>query len=448
MFIYKAGANAVDVVVGTTKVVGGTNGSVLFNNNGVLGEDNANFFWDETNKRLGLGTSSPSGLLSIKGTASINGYTVFTFANSNGGTLIGGQGDGRVWIGGNNGDNALLTINRSGAFQGGNLAQFNDGSNSISFVSGARIDASGNTLSFNTNAGANSNVILLSGSHIGISAPLFGVQSKLTVNPNTTADSSAVVQINTVNTTDKGLVLQGVSSQSGDLLELQTSGGGKLSFFDANGLLNLGLQGTQTGIAKFNGTTSGTVTLSVVDAAGTWTMKLPTTAGTNKYALTTDGSGNTSWNQIDLTAAVTGALPLANGGTGSSTPLGIPMIVGNARMTALTAAQALTTYTVGASDATYIVSANVLVTASVTHSFTVTCSYTDESNTARVLTLNFSQLTGAFITAITNVTGASAYEGVPVQIRAKAGTTIIIQSAAGGTYTSVTYNLEERIVQM
>jgi hypothetical protein len=35
--------------------------------------------------------------------------------------------------------------------------------------------------------------------------------------------------------------------------------------------------------------------LSTADAAGTWTMKLPTSAGTNLYVLQTDGSGNTSW---------------------------------------------------------------------------------------------------------------------------------------------------------
>ena len=50
-----------------------------------------------------------------------------------------------------------------------------------------------------------------------------------------------------------------------------------------------------TGAALLRGTTSGTVTLSVADAAGTWTMKLPTSAGSSGQFLQTDGSGNTSW---------------------------------------------------------------------------------------------------------------------------------------------------------
>ncbi len=60
------------------------------------------------------------------------------------------------------------------------------------------------------------------------------------------------------------------------------------------GLTSGAVSGT-TGFADFKGLTSGTVRLSVADAAGTWTMKLPTSAGTNLYVLQTDGSGNTSW---------------------------------------------------------------------------------------------------------------------------------------------------------
>lgn len=119
-------------------------------------------------------------------------------------------------------------------------------------------------------------------------------------------------------------------------------------------------------------------------------------------------------------------------------------IVGNDRKTGLTAAQALATYTVGAADASYVVSANVLVTTSVLHSFTVTVTYTDESNTSRTLTLNFSTLAGVLAPTITNTSGAGPYEGVPTHIRCKAATTIVVQTT--GTFTTVTYNFEERIV--
>lgn len=46
----------------------GTAGSVLFvDASGDLGQDNANFFWDDANDRLGLGTATPGGRLEIVG---------------------------------------------------------------------------------------------------------------------------------------------------------------------------------------------------------------------------------------------------------------------------------------------------------------------------------------------------------------------------------------------
>jgi len=59
--------------------------------------------------------------------------------------------------------------------------------------------------------------------------------------------------------------------------------------------ITVGTASSSTGIVNIKGTTSGTVALSVADAAGSWTMKLPTTAGTNGYYLQTDGLGNTTW---------------------------------------------------------------------------------------------------------------------------------------------------------
>lgn len=140
-------------------------------------------------------------------------------------------------------------------------------------------------------------------------------------------------------------------------------------------------------------------------------------------------------------------IAVGEGGTGATSLFGanIVTVVGNQRATGRSGATSLAAYTVGASDETLIVSANILITASTVHSFSTTVSYTDESNTARVLTLNFSQLTGTFVTTLTNALGASAYEGVPVHIRAKSGTTVTV--ATTGTFTTVTYNFEERIVK-
>lgn len=127
----------------------------------------------------------------------------------------------------------------------------------------------------------------------------------------------------------------------------------------------------------------------------------------------------------------------------------VPAIYAAGRSVAQSAAVAsVATYTVGAADGSFEVGANVLVTTSTLHTFTVTVAYTDEGNTSRVLTLQFSNLAGTFLTAIANAAGAVPYEGVSVIIRCKASTSITIATAAGGTYTTVTYNVEGFIKQV
>lgn len=83
------------------------------------------------------------------------------------------------------------------------------------------------------------------------------------------------------------------------LAALTTKTGTGLNVFDTAPTfpttVTLGAAAGATGQALFKGTTSGTVTLTVADAAGTWTMKLPTSGGTSGYVLQTDGTGITSW---------------------------------------------------------------------------------------------------------------------------------------------------------
>jgi hypothetical protein len=51
-------------------ISGSTNGSVLFVASGQLQQNNSNFFWDNTNSRLGIGTSTPTQALSVVGSVS------------------------------------------------------------------------------------------------------------------------------------------------------------------------------------------------------------------------------------------------------------------------------------------------------------------------------------------------------------------------------------------
>ena len=127
---------------------------------------------------------------------------------------------------------------------------------------------------------------------------------------------------------------------------------------------------------------------------------------------------------------------------------GVPGIYASGRATAQTArSAALATYTVGAADGSFLVSANVLITASTTHSFVMTVAYTDESNTARTLTLFGISPDGLQSDTISNVNGPGPWVFPPVQIRCKAATTITIRPNAG-TFTTVTYNAEGLIQQV
>lgn len=71
-----------------------TAGSVLFSNSTQVAQDNANFFWDDTNNRLGVGTATPTQRLDVNGSAkatvvitpAINTATVSNFALGNGAT--------------------------------------------------------------------------------------------------------------------------------------------------------------------------------------------------------------------------------------------------------------------------------------------------------------------------------------------------------------------------
>lgn len=133
----------------------------------------------------------------------------------------------------------------------------------------------------------------------------------------------------------------------------------------------------------------------------------------------------------------------------ATTGWGSPAIYSSGRVTAQAAANAsIATYTVGAADGSFRVSANMNVTASTAITTTLTCNYTDESNAARSMILPVTSLAGTFITAgaITGA-GASVWETSVMHIRCKASTAITILTSAG-TFTGVTYTAEGCIEQI
>jgi len=79
------------VAIGAT-ITGATAGSVLFaGTSGVLAQKNTNFFWDDTNNRLGIGTATPGvtldihgsgGIIHLNGTSTNNSFQLFQNAGT------------------------------------------------------------------------------------------------------------------------------------------------------------------------------------------------------------------------------------------------------------------------------------------------------------------------------------------------------------------------------
>ena len=116
-----------NLYVGTTTVSNSlgisslTSGSVLFaGSGGVISQDNANFFWDDTNNRLGIGTSTPAYTLDVNGniraTKSLTaGINVETLSGDK--TLTPGTDEMYQYLD-PNGDNRVITLATSTAKAG------------------------------------------------------------------------------------------------------------------------------------------------------------------------------------------------------------------------------------------------------------------------------------------------------------------------------------------
>jgi hypothetical protein len=90
---FDASGNILSVTSPATSPAG-TTGAVQFNNAGAFGADSTNFFWDDTNKRLGVGTNAPAYTLDILS----GGTYVAQFSNSVGKLGLGYDANGGFLI--------------------------------------------------------------------------------------------------------------------------------------------------------------------------------------------------------------------------------------------------------------------------------------------------------------------------------------------------------------
>lgn len=174
--------------------------------------------------------------------------------------------------------------------------------------------------------------------------------------------------------------------------------------FDINGTLN-------AKIYRFQGSSSGAVTVQPAAAAGSWTWTIPTTAGTANYFLQTDGAGVTTW-------ASAATIQAHNDLTAQSA-----------------AVSSLCTFTPSATG-TFEVGGYLTVTAVSLDVIALQVTYIDETSTSRTLSL----LAGISATGVNNAS--------TMAIRAKISTAITVKTTLTTGTGSITYDVGGFIKQI
>lgn len=337
------------------------------------------------------GNATTSGSFTFAGTNAAN----IIAARNNSGLTLGDSQTGNIILN-QNGNVAIGTTLPTAAFDVNGTASI---SSSLTFRTGAAtIQSTANNL-LTIGGGTTGNIQLRPSNGTGIvsiGTAVFPSSSvlRLLVGAASTGDSLATAMVNANGPGSKGLIVQGSTNQTSNLFENQNNSGTVLSAFDAKGNLSIGtgvatapllisaglgsnaalitnnlnsgdlFTASASGTTKFtinnNGniqatgtitgltgiTSSGTITLSglstdkgIVYTNGTGGVLAQTAQGAANTVLHGNGTSAPSFSAIDLTADVTGTLPINKGGTnGTATPTNGGVAYGTGTAYAFTAA--------------------------------------------------------------------------------------------------------------
>jgi hypothetical protein len=122
--LWKNKTLATGLTVGSTAISSGTDGRVLFQNGGVL-QQSANLFWDNTNSRLGIGTSSPASRLDILAQGALSTDIAFRVRNSaNTADILSIAGNGQAVLFNNSANSSLASMDSTNTFVAVSLENF------------------------------------------------------------------------------------------------------------------------------------------------------------------------------------------------------------------------------------------------------------------------------------------------------------------------------------
>lgn len=294
---------AASIVVGTTTITSGTNTRVLYDNAGVLGEY----------------TITGTGSVVMSNSPTFNDdITLGVAATATGSILFKGITSGTVTL---SVADAAGTWTMKLPTTDGDAGQFlqTDGSGNTTWAASSAAAGGNNTEVQYNNAGALGGITNATSNGTTLTI----TSGRATTDFSPSSNDGAALGTTALGFADLHLATGGIINwANGEMTitetnaNLLTVAGGAFAVSGAitgTSSITLGAAAGTTGSAVFAGTTSGAVTLSVADAAGTWTMKLPTTDGNANEFLQTDGSGNTTWASAATIPATT--ITVANEGT-------------------------------------------------------------------------------------------------------------------------------------
>lgn len=394
-----------------------TAGSVLFSDGSTIAQNNSNFFWDNSNKRLGIGGNNPATALSVMGT-NANPSVIAEF--SHGVFGLGQYGMRILGLESVHGEYSFYGLNAGS--QGSAMLTMQRDTNWILIPNGYLFAEQGIVIG-GTTAPANPGYLQVNnGAGVGI----------LIKNQNTGAFYSSGVDTGGTYFESKGTgtgddKIRYQTSKSGDLtnytqFKVDAQNGilfTKLGTGNANvgilnttpsDLLDIGIAGNTQGVIRLEGATSGYVRILTATNAGSWNFSFPPNTGSSGQYLKTDGAGVSTWSSA-------GAIVASGDLTGQT-----------ATVVSITA---FTTPNDGNAH-TYIVGGYLTVTALSAGSVTLSCTYTDETNNGQTATFFGEGLTTAAISTV------NAQGFPPITIRTNPNSLITLTAVFFGA--SITFD--------